>query len=294
MADIGVAGGPSTVRARTGPAGELEDIADDLARAALAVARRFAAGATMWCIAPSWPHHARHVAVEFVHPVIVGTRALPAVSVTDPDPVSALRVMVRPGDVLIGISPAACAPAAQAMRRAAAWGALSVWLGAGARPAAGAADHVLWADALRGDDPPGGDEPGGDQHGGAGGEQHGGAGGDQHGRDQHGGAGVDGSLVLLYHLLWELTHVCFEHPGLLAPEPALEMGGCVVDGGCITCSDEGLLAEVMSATGDSTASVRTAGGQTVIDTTLVGPVGPGDLLLVHAGSAIARLEQGDA
>ena len=22
----------------------------------------------------------------------------------------------------------------------------------------------------------------------------------------------DGRLVLLYHVLWELTHVCFEHP----------------------------------------------------------------------------------
>ena len=26
-----------------------------------------------------------------------------------------------------------------------------------------------------------------------------------------------GRFVLLYHLLWELTHVCFEHPGLLKP-----------------------------------------------------------------------------
>ena len=44
----------------------------DLAAAALALARRFAAGATLWCVAPAWPSHARHVAVEFVHPVIVG------------------------------------------------------------------------------------------------------------------------------------------------------------------------------------------------------------------------------
>jgi hypothetical protein len=33
------------------------------------------------------------------------------------------------------------------------------------------------------------------------------------------GARPDGRLVLLYHLLWELTHVVFEHPGLLEPEP---------------------------------------------------------------------------
>ena len=28
-----------------------------------------------------------------------------------------------------------------------------------------------------------------------------------------------GRFVLMYHLLWELTHVCFEHPGLLKPTP---------------------------------------------------------------------------
>ena len=79
---------------------------DDLALAALALARRFAAGATMWCIAPAWPEHARHVAVEFVHPVIVGKRALPAVSVVDPDPVAALRATAAAGDVLVAVSTA--------------------------------------------------------------------------------------------------------------------------------------------------------------------------------------------
>ena len=32
-----------------------EAVAEDLAAAALSLARRFAAGATMWCVAPSWP-----------------------------------------------------------------------------------------------------------------------------------------------------------------------------------------------------------------------------------------------
>ena len=68
-----------------------EDLADDLAACALDLARRFAAGATMWCVAPLWPEQARHVAVEFVHPVIVGKRALPAVSIDAVDPVGALR-----------------------------------------------------------------------------------------------------------------------------------------------------------------------------------------------------------
>ena len=35
----------------------------------------------MWCVAPDWPEHARHVAVEFVHPVIMGKRALPSVAI---------------------------------------------------------------------------------------------------------------------------------------------------------------------------------------------------------------------
>ena len=30
-------------------------------------------------------------------------------------------------------------------------------------------------------------------------------------------AARSGDLVMLYHLLWELTHVVFEHPGLLTP-----------------------------------------------------------------------------
>ena len=82
MADAGAAEARGTFGA---------GLEDDLARAALALARRFAAGATLWCAAPTWPEHARHVAVEFVHPVIIGTRALPAVSVVDPDLVPALR-----------------------------------------------------------------------------------------------------------------------------------------------------------------------------------------------------------
>ncbi len=65
--------------------------AEDLAAAARALARRFAAGATMWCVAPEWPSHARHVAVEFVHPVIVGKRALPAVSIDAGDPLRSRR-----------------------------------------------------------------------------------------------------------------------------------------------------------------------------------------------------------
>ena len=50
----------------------------------------------MWCVAPQWPAHARHVAVEFVHPVIVGKRALPAVSVDAAGAAEAVRLLARP------------------------------------------------------------------------------------------------------------------------------------------------------------------------------------------------------
>jgi hydrogenase maturation factor len=239
MADAGVAFGAG--------------LDDDLARAALALARRFAAGATLWCVAPAWPEHARHVAVEFVHPVIMGTRALPAVSIVDPDPVPALRSTVRSGDLLLAVSTADDPAVQSAMRRAGAWGVTTVWVGAGARPQPGAAEHVLWID------------------------------------DSAAVAAHDGNIVRLYHLLWELTHVCFEHPGLLRADEGAQ-AACEVIPGCITCSDEGRLAEVLES-GADTAEVRTAEGSETVDTMVVGQVQPGDLLLVHAGAAIAVLEQ---
>jgi hypothetical protein len=202
----------------------------------------------MWCLAPAWPEHARHVAVEFVHPVIVGKRALPAVSLVDPDALAALRATVRAGDILLAVSRADVSAVVSAMRRSAAWGVTSVWIGSGTRPEPGAADHVLWLD------------------------------------DPDATAHYDGRLVLTYHVLWELTHVCFEHPGLLTGDEARSDGPV-----CTTCSDEGRPAEVVAVAGE-TASVRTAAGPEVVDTSLVGPVGCGDLLLVHAGTAIVVLE----
>ena len=99
-------------------------------------------------------------------------------------------------------------------------------------------------------------------------------------------APATGRFVLMYHLLWELTHVCFEHPGLLTGTDA-ECNDEV----CITCSDEGRPAEVLLVRDGpfGTALVRTASGEEQVDTTLVGDVLPGDLLLVHAGSALTRV-----
>ena len=81
--------------------------------------------------------------------------------------------------------------------------------------------------------------------------------------------------------------MCFEHPGLLT-EPTPDC----TDDVCVTCRDEGRLAEVVEpppALGEP-AVVRTAAGRERIDVTLVHPVAAGDLLLVHAGSAITRLD----
>ncbi|MCU1453521.1 MAG: hypothetical protein JWN46_1667 [Acidimicrobiales bacterium] len=216
------------------------DGASHLAAVALVLARRFAGGATLWCWSPHAPQHAQHVAVEFVHPVIAGTRALPAVAVLDEDAAAVLRPMARAGDVLLVVA-AADAPVSATLRRAQAWGLTTIWLGAGPQPAGDGADHVLWvSDDLR--------------------------------------AFVDGHVVLGYHVLWELTHVCFEHPGLLR-----EVGeeGAV----CTTCSDEGRLGEIVDCA-DADATVRTAAGIERVDTTMVGPVHAGDLVLVHAGTAI--------
>ncbi len=220
----------------------------------MSLARRFANGATMWCLAPQWPEHARHVAVEFVHPVVVGKRALPAVSIDAADPVAALRALVRADDVILIIGSSDDAIALTVARRAAAWGATTIWMGCGSRPSDDAADHIVWAD----DDADA----------------------------THGSAAHDGRLVLLYHVLWELTHVCFEHPGLLTK---IDDGVCVDGEACITCSDEGRLGEVITTADDGSARVRTARGIETIDTTIVAVVAPGDLVLIHAGAAIAEV-----
>ena len=223
------------------------ELAADLAAAAFTLAKRFAAGATMWSIAPSWEPHALHIAVEFVHPVIMGKRALPAVALTGPNLIDLVRVSVRPGDIVIGVGGADDAQVFSVMRRSPAWGATTIWIGSGERPAAGVADHVLWLD------------------------------------DPDPRIPATGGFVLFYHLLWELTHVCFEHSGLLKPECAEEV--------CVTCSDEGRMGEVVSPSTEGMAAVRTARGVESVATALIDPVVTGELVLVHAGTAISRIEE---
>jgi hydrogenase maturation factor len=232
----------------------LGGLAAHLASASLALARRMQAGATLWCTSGQWPEHAQHVAVEFVHPVIMGKRALPAEAVSDLDTVTTLRSVVEVGDVILVLATADDSTARSVVLRARAWGADTIWIGAGPRPPAGAADHVLWLDD-------GGAE-----------------------------APYRGDLVLVYHLLWELTHVCLEHRGLLGAMPPT--AAAREDEVCITCSDEGRIGEVQTLDDAGRAFLRLASGCEWVDISLVTPAVTGDLLVVHAGTAIGRVDAG--
>ncbi len=70
--------------------------------AALTLARTFSAGGRLIVSALDRPDHARHVAVEFVHPAITGARSLPAFAIAPQD----LHHVVRPSDALLIIESA--------------------------------------------------------------------------------------------------------------------------------------------------------------------------------------------
>jgi D-sedoheptulose 7-phosphate isomerase len=186
---------------RVEPVRNLADQAEEVARACHAMAVRFQRGGKLVVFGNGGPStDAQHVAVEFVHPVIVGKRALPAVSLTtDVATVTGvaaqhglaeifahqIRVLADPADIALGISvDGNCASVLRGLQTAAELGMLTVALvggDGGAIAAAGAAEHLLLA---RSDDP-------------------------QVVKEVH---------VTTYHILWELVHVFFERPGLLAAE----------------------------------------------------------------------------
>jgi len=142
---------------------------------------------------------AQHVAVEFVHPVIVGKRALPAISLTTDvatlTGVAAregvagifahqIRYLAEPADIALGICADGNDPSVLAgLEAATKLGLLTIALAGGdgaAIAASPAVDHLLLA---RSADP----------------------------------RIVKEIQVTEYHVLWELVHVFFEQPGLLAP-----------------------------------------------------------------------------
>src|ERR1700738_458998 len=139
-----------TITAKLGGSFVDADLSADLAAAALDLARRFHDVATLWVMSPQGEPHAHHIAVEFLHPVIMGKRALPSVALVEPDPVAQARVASQPGDRRIAVASADEPAVVDAMRRAQAWGVLTLWIGSGPKPPAGAANHILWIDS---DDP---------------------------------------------------------------------------------------------------------------------------------------------
>ncbi len=58
---------------------------------------------------------------------------------------------------------------------------------------------------------------------------------------------------------------------------------------CVTCSDDGQVAQVVEVVDDHTVRARTSAGVQTVDTTLLATVAVGDRVLVHAGTAITDL-----
>lgn len=99
-----------------------------LAAACQEMARRFQAGGRLLAFGEgAAATDAQHVAVEFIHPIIVGKRALPALDL-GPDFLLRLPVLLQPQDMAMGFAftaPQAHAPIAQALRTAQERGALT-------------------------------------------------------------------------------------------------------------------------------------------------------------------------
>src|SRR6266702_1947663 len=118
------------------------------AEACWAMARRFHQGGRLLTFGNgAWATDAQHVSVEFVHPVIVGKRALPALALTnDSATLSALmsgedaamsfarqlKVLARPQDMAMGFSPdGRCANVVAALTTARQMGLLTLGLAGG-------------------------------------------------------------------------------------------------------------------------------------------------------------------
>jgi len=154
--------------------------AERLARLCHRMAERFARGGRLVALggSPAARSDARHVAVEFVHPVIVGKRALPALALAGEGGSleRQLALLAKPEDIVVGFEAQQAATAA-ALELALERGCLTVSL-----------DGCVggWCFTAPARDPL-----------------------------------VRQELIeTLYHVLWELVHVFFEHRGLLAGREA--------------------------------------------------------------------------
>jgi D-sedoheptulose 7-phosphate isomerase len=167
--------------------------AQHIAACAAAMADRFFAGGTL-LVFGSGPHatDAQHNSVEFVHPVLAGCRALPAVALTndiatvtslqqiDAAEVYAhqLRVLGRSGDIALALAHApAHASVTRGLDAAAAAGMLTVALTSGDGDSRARAAFVFHADCADADSA----------------------------HELHLGT---------YHMLWELLHIVLNHRGI--------------------------------------------------------------------------------
>lgn len=168
-----------------------------LAEACWAMARRFYQGGRLLAFGNgAWATDAQHVSVEFVHPVIVGKRALPALALTnDSATISGLmaggkasmpferqlRVLARPQDMAMGFSPDGnCANVGVALDVAREIGLLTLGL-AGGDGGLLRRSEIDFCFVVRANDP----------------------------------LVIQETHETLYHVLWELVHIFFEHEGLL-------------------------------------------------------------------------------
>ena len=129
---------------------------------------------------------------------------------------------------------------------------MTLWIGSGPRPPAGAANHILWVDS---DDPM---------------------------------VPATGRFVLMYHLLWELTHVCFEHSGLLKPDPRSAPTTSASRAATRAAWARWCSSRPTPSVRPWSAPPRARSGWT---SPCSATSRPNDLVLVHAGAAITRLDR---
>lgn len=156
--------------------------ADDVSRTCRAMARRFHRDGRLLVFSPPGPSEsdAYHVSVEFVHPVLVGKKALPA-TVLAGDPVLRVESLGREEDIALGLTTdGEDEGVVSGLRAARRLGLLTVGLagGDGGRMAEEPLDHLFVV-------------PAGSP------------------------AVVQEVQETLYHVLWELVHVFFDHEGQL-------------------------------------------------------------------------------
>jgi len=241
---------------REAPGTALAAIAEQMARACHDIAVRFQRGGKLLAFGNGGPStDAQHVSVEFVHPVIVGKRALPALSLVT-DAATLMGVARRSGldevfahqvgvlgdgdDIALGISSdGQCRNVLRGLEAARNAGMLTVALlggDGGAIAASPAVDHAL---IIPSDDP----------------------------------HVVKEVHVTTYHILWELAHVFIEQPGLLegtgtAPAPAGGIEGLypfLYEG---TTSLDAVLADVARSTAEKATDIvalRSAVGEQEAD-----------------------------